>query len=128
MCPAIPFWPEEFLLKYQLLSFQDVFILFSLHLTKYPQRNVNISHYDYIIFLFLYVSSDFCFIYLCFSIVRCLMVYNVYLLCELYVLSLKIFTFVSFKKFLKSSKGKKKQNKTKQNKKSIPIRLQIEMQ
>ena len=43
------------------------------------------------LFLFAYISSDFCFMYLCFSVVRCLMVYDVYLLCELYLLSLKMF-------------------------------------
>ena len=40
-----------------------------------------------IFFLFL-ISSDFCFMYLCFFVVWCLMVYEVYLLCELYLLSL----------------------------------------
>ena len=47
-------------------------------------------------FPFSYISSDFCFMYLCFFVVRGLMVYDVYLLCELYLLSLKIFIFVSF--------------------------------
>ena len=55
------------------------------------------SHYNCIFFLFPYISSDFCFTYLCFFVLRCLMVYDVYLLCELYPLSLKIFIFVSFK-------------------------------
>ena len=36
--------------------------------------------------------------YLCFFVVRCLMVYDIYLLCELYLLSLKTFIFVSLKK------------------------------
>ena len=36
--------------------------------------------------------------YLCFFVVRCLMVYDMYLLCELYVLLLKTFIFVSLKK------------------------------
>ena len=52
--------------------------------------------------------------YLCFFVVRCLMVYNVYLLCELYLLSLKIFIFVSFKvnKLFKiKNKQKKEQEK-----------------
>ena len=49
------------------------------------------------LFLFPYIASDFCFMYLCFSVVRCLMVYDVYLLCELYLLSLRIFIFVSFR-------------------------------
>ena len=46
------------------------------------------SHYDYIFFLFSYISSDFCFLF----------VYDVYLLSELYLLSLKIVIFVSLKK------------------------------
>ena len=50
------------------------------------------------IFLFLYIYSDFCFMHLRFFVVRCLMVYGVYLLCELYLLLLKIFIFVSFLK------------------------------
>ena len=58
----------------------------------------NMSHYDYIyIFLFPYISSDFCFMYLCFFVVRCLMAYDVYLLCELRLSSLKTLSFVSFK-------------------------------
>ena len=36
--------------------------------------------------------------YLCVFVVRCLMVYDAYLLCELYPLSLKIFIFASLKK------------------------------
>ena len=55
-------------------------------------------------FHFPYISSGFCFMYCHFFIVRCLMVYDVYLLCELYLLSLKIFIFVSTKKkFLKET-------------------------
>ena len=49
------------------------------------------------IFLSFYISSDFCFMYLYLFVVRCLMVYHVYLLCEWYLLPLKIFIFVSFK-------------------------------
>lgn len=49
-------------------------------------------------FLFSYIASDFCFMYLCFFVIKCLMVYDIYLLCELYVLSLKTFIFVSLKK------------------------------
>ena len=45
------------------------------------------------IFIFPCFSSDFCFIYLCFFVVRGLVVYSVYLLCELYFLSLKISKF-----------------------------------
>ena len=47
-------------------------------------------------FLFLYIYSDFCFMYLRFFVVRHLIVYGVYLLCELYLLSLKIFMFLFF--------------------------------
>ena len=61
-------------------------LLFFMHLIKYPQRNVNIALTMIIyFFLFPYISSDFCFIYLCFFVVRCLMVYDVYLICELYL-------------------------------------------
>ena len=80
-----------------MASFKILLFLFFMHLIKFSQRNVNISHYDYI-FLFPYISFDFCFMYLYFIIISCLMVYDVYLLCELYLLSLKIFIFVSFKK------------------------------
>ena len=69
--------------------------LFFLHLIKHSQRNVGMSHYDYIFFLFPYISSAFCFMYLSF-VVRCLTVYGSYFLCELYLLSLKILIFVSF--------------------------------
>ena len=48
-------------------------------------------------FLFPYISSDFCFMHLCFFVVRCLMVYDVYLLCEVCLLSSKLFIFVSFR-------------------------------
>ena len=54
------------------------------------------SHYDYIFFLiFLLIFALCIFVSL---LLRCLMVYDVYLLCELYLLSLKRFIFVSFKK------------------------------
>ena len=58
------------------------------------------SYYDYTFFLFPYIF------YVSFFIVMCLMIYNVYLLCELYLLSIKIFIFVSFKihKFKKEKK------------------------
>ena len=80
-----------------MTSFKMLLFLFFLHLIKSSQRNVNTSHYDYIyFFLFTYISSDFLFMYLCFFVVRCLMVY-VYFLHELYLLSLKIFIFISFK-------------------------------
>ena len=42
-------------------------------------------------YIFLIVFALFIFV------VRCLMVYDVCLLCEVYLLSLKIFIFVSFK-------------------------------
>ena len=73
-------------------------MLLFLHLIKYFQRKVNMPHCNYIyIFLFPYISSDFCFMYLCFFVVKHLMIYYVYLLCKLYLLSLKMFIFVSFK-------------------------------
>ena len=80
-----------------MTPFKMLLSIFFLHLIKYSQRNVNMSHYDYIFFLFPSISSDFCFMYLCFFVVRYLMVYDAYLLCELYLLSLKIFIFESFK-------------------------------
>ena len=55
------------------------------------------SHNDYMFFLLLYISSDFCFTYFCFFVVRCLIVYNIYMLWELYLLLLKIFIFVKKK-------------------------------
>ena len=64
--------------------------LFFLHLTKYSQRNVKLSLY---FFLLPCISSDFC---LCIFVFLLLGVYDIYL-CELYLLSLKIFIFVSFK-------------------------------
>ena len=71
--------------------------LFFLHLIKHSQRNVDVSYGDYIFFLFPYISFDFCFMYLCFFAVRCLTVYNIYLLCQLYLLSLKKFIFFHLK-------------------------------
>lgn len=53
----------------------------------------------YVFFFSLY-SSDFFFMYFCFFVVMCLMAY-VYLLCELYPLSLKILKFISFKNMFK---------------------------
>ena len=55
------------------------------------------SHYDYVFFLFPYISSDFALCIFVSLLLRCLTVYDVYLLWELYLLSLKVFTFVSFK-------------------------------
>ena len=80
-----------------MTSFKMLLFLFLLHLIKYSQRNVNMFHYDYIFFLFPYISSDFCFKYLCFFVVRCLMVSDVYLLPELYLLSLKYASLFHFK-------------------------------
>ena len=68
-----------------------------LHLIKCPQRNVDMSHCDYAFFLFPYISSEICFMCLCFFVAKDLMAYDVCLLCELYLLSLKIFIFISFK-------------------------------
>ena len=78
-----------------------------LHLIKYPQRNVNMSRCDYASFLLPYISSDFCFMCLCFFVAKDLMAYDVYLLCELYLLSLKIFIFISFEidKLIKKQKA-----------------------
>ena len=45
-------------------------LFFFLHLIKYSQRNVNISHYKYIFFLFPHIYSDFCFMYLCFFVIN----------------------------------------------------------
>ena len=83
-----------------MTSFKVLLFLFFLHLIKYSQRNVNMSHYDYVFFLFPYISYDFCFMYLCFFVVRCPVVYDVNRLCELYPLSLKILIFISLKKNL----------------------------
>ena len=44
--------------------------LFFLHLIKYSQRNVSMSHYDYIFFLFPFISSNFCLICLCFFVFK----------------------------------------------------------
>ena len=74
--------------KLLMTSFKMLLFLFFLYLIKYPQRNINMSHYV-IYFLFSYISSDFCF--RCLMVYKCLMVYDVYLLCELYFLSLIIF-------------------------------------
>ena len=60
------------------------------------------SHYDYVFFLFSYISSDFCFLF----------VYDVYLLSELYLLSLK-----SYLCFIK-----KKQNPTSRFLTSAPFK------
>ena len=81
-----------------MTSFKMLLFLFFLHLIKYSQRNVNMFHYDYIFFLFPYISSDFYCMCLCFFIVRYPIVYDIYLLCELYPLLSKILIFISLKK------------------------------
>ena len=43
-----------------MISLKMLLFLFFLHLIKYSQRNVNVSYYDFIFFLFPYISSDFC--------------------------------------------------------------------
>ena len=70
---------KSILFKLLMTSFKMLLFLFFLHLIKYSQRNVNMSHYDCIFFLFLYIYSDFSFMYLCF-LIRYLMVSDVYLL------------------------------------------------
>ena len=79
-----------------MTSFKMLLFLFFLHLIKYSQRNVNVSHYDNI---YIYFSLIFLLIFALYILVsvRCLMFYDLYLLCELYLLSVKIFIFVSLK-------------------------------
>ena len=76
-----------------MASFQMLLFLLFLHLIKYSQRNVNMSHYDYFFFFFPIFLLNFSFIYLCFFAVMCLMlgvfVVMMSILCELYLLSLK---------------------------------------
>ena len=55
-----------------------------------------------LLLFFPYISSYFGFMYLCFFVVRCIIIYDVYLLCKLYLLLLKIFIFVSFFKNLQN--------------------------
>ena len=79
-----------------MTSFKMLLFLFFLHLIKYSQRNVNVSYYDNI---YIYFSLIFLLIFALYILVsvRCLMFYDLYLLCELYLLSVKIFIFVSLK-------------------------------
>ena len=73
-----------------------------------------------IYFLFSYISSDFCF--------RYLVVYDVYLLCELYSLSLKIFIFVAFKRKKEYRKKEWKElKKVSGNSKTILNELMFEL-
>ena len=80
-----------------MTSIKMLLFLFFLHLIKYSQRNVIMSHYDYIFFVFPYISY-FCLMYLCFLVVRCLTVYDVYFLCELYLLLIKYSSLFHFKR------------------------------
>ena len=56
---------KSIICKLLMTSFMVLLFLFFLHLIKYSQRNVNMSHYVYIFFLFPYISSHFCLMYLC---------------------------------------------------------------
>ena len=84
------------LFKLLVASFKMLLFLFFLHLIKYSQRKLICLTVIIHFFLFPYISSDFCFMHLCFFVVRCLMVYDVYLLCEVCLLPSKLFIFVSF--------------------------------
>ena len=54
-----------------MISFKMLLSLFFFSaLDKIFSENVNMSHYDYIFFLFLYISSDFCFMHLCFFVIK----------------------------------------------------------
>lgn len=68
--------------------------LFIFSTLKIVSEILSNSHYDYRYFS--YISSGFCFIYIYFFVVRCTGVHNVYLLCELYLFSLKVVIFVAF--------------------------------
>lgn len=76
-----------------MISFKMSLFLFSLHLIKYSQRNVKCLT---MIIIFSFPLYFFWFLLYIYIFVRCLMVYDVSLLCELYLLSLKIFFFVPF--------------------------------
>ena len=47
-----------------MTSFKMLLFLFFLYLIKYSQINVNMSHYDSMFFLFPYICSDFCIMYI----------------------------------------------------------------
>ena len=87
---------KSIIFKLLMTSFKMLLFLFFLHLIKYSQRNVNVSYYDNI---YIYFSLIFLLIFALYILVsvRCLMFYDLYLLCELYLLSVKIFIFVSLK-------------------------------
>ena len=55
------------------------------------------SRYDYIFFFSFMCLLIFALCIFVSLLLRCLMVYDAFLLCELYLLSLKIFIFASFK-------------------------------
>ena len=81
-------------------TFKMLLFLFFLHLIKYSQRNVNMSHYHYVFFSF----PLYFFWFLLYVSVRHLMVYDVYLLYELYLLSLKYLSLFHFKLNFKNKK------------------------
>ena len=87
---------KSIILKLLITSSKMLLFLFYLHLIKYFQKNVNMSHYDNIFFplyffwFLLYVS-----LFLCCYVFNG---YDVYLLCEWYLFSLKIFIFCFIKK------------------------------
>ena len=78
-----------------MTSFKMLLFLFFLHLIKYSQRNVNMSHYDYIFFFSLIFLLIFTLDIFASLLLRCLIFYDIYFLCELYLLSLKTFIFFS---------------------------------
>ena len=53
---------KSILFKLLMTSFKMLLFLFFLHLIKYSQRNVNMSHYDCIFFLFLYIYWFFLYV------------------------------------------------------------------
>ena len=78
-------------------------LFFFLYLIEYSQRNINMPQRNvkFLIKIFFLFSLIFLLIFaLCISVSLLLGVrwfYDVYFLCELYLLSLKIFIFASFK-------------------------------
>ena len=78
-----------------MTPFKMLLFLFFLRLIKYSERNVNMSHYDYIFFFSLIFLLIFALCIFVSLLLRCLIFYDVYFLCELYLLSLKTFTFFS---------------------------------
>ena len=96
--PVSSIWrPLAFLPVTLSISFKMLLFLFFLCLIKHSQRNVNMFHYDYVLLFSLVFLLIFALCIFVSLLLRCVMVYDVYLLCELYLLSLKIFIFVSFK-------------------------------